>query len=181
MSPHYSLTQTLAPTQEPITLSEAKQYLRVSDTAEDAYITECIGLARQLAESYTRRSFITQRWKYTCDGDLPYCVNLPKSPVQSIISITAIARDGSNAVIDAGSYYISSGKDAVILEAVTSAFRTEIIYSAGFSDTPAGLAKSIKHGILAFLASVFEQRGDAKGPLAEQARQLLEPYRVIAL
>lgn len=48
------------PTTEPIALSDAKLYLRVDFTDDDALITRLISSARKFAESQTSRSFATQ-------------------------------------------------------------------------------------------------------------------------
>ena len=46
-----------APEYEPITLDEAKTHLRVDSEYEDAYISSLLTVARDEAESYTRRRF----------------------------------------------------------------------------------------------------------------------------
>lgn len=53
------------PATEPITLAEMRLHLGITqttDTARDAIITARITSARQWAEEYTRRAFITQTW-----------------------------------------------------------------------------------------------------------------------
>lgn len=58
-----SFKVTTAPGAEPLLVTDAvvKQTLRVIDTAEDAYITMLLGMARGLAEQLTWRAFITQQ------------------------------------------------------------------------------------------------------------------------
>lgn len=51
---------TSAPASEPITLSEVKYALRITNTAQDTFLTQCITDARIYAENYTGRKFITQ-------------------------------------------------------------------------------------------------------------------------
>jgi hypothetical protein len=58
---------TVQPTQEPITLQEAKDHLRVTGTDEDSLITSLIVSARLYAEMLTRRVFVTQTWKMVID------------------------------------------------------------------------------------------------------------------
>ena len=57
-----------APTVEPVTLAEAKLFAKVDLTDDDALITALIVAARQKAESYTRRAFVTQTWEWMIDG-----------------------------------------------------------------------------------------------------------------
>jgi len=51
---------TTAPSSEPVSLEELKLSLRISDTAQDALLTQYITDARDMAERYTGRRFITQ-------------------------------------------------------------------------------------------------------------------------
>ena len=92
------------PAIEPITLSDAKQHLRMEVSDDDALITLLIAAARQYAEQLTRTSFITQQWSLVLDAfpgpslmgvpaglpwSLPgHALLLEHGPVQSIDSIT---------------------------------------------------------------------------------------------
>ena len=51
---------TGAPAQEPVTLAEAKASLRITNTDEDALVTQYLEDARIYAERITGRKFITQ-------------------------------------------------------------------------------------------------------------------------
>lgn len=56
------------PATEPISLTDAKLHLKVDVADDDALITALIVAVRQYAEQETRRSLITQVWKYTFDS-----------------------------------------------------------------------------------------------------------------
>ncbi|MFM0330658.1 head-tail connector protein [Paraburkholderia strydomiana] len=62
---------TLAPTEEPVTVDEAKLHLRVTDSSEDTLITMLISAARIHAENVCRRVFVTQKWDLFLDA-FPY-------------------------------------------------------------------------------------------------------------
>jgi uncharacterized phiE125 gp8 family phage protein len=57
-----------APAQEPISLGEAKEHLRVTQDTENALIDVMITAARQRAELVSRRALVTQTWKYVTDA-----------------------------------------------------------------------------------------------------------------
>ena len=61
------LALSAAPATEPITLTEAKLWLKVDDSTDDDLITALIIAARQACEDYTHRSLITQTWQMTLD------------------------------------------------------------------------------------------------------------------
>ena len=58
-----------APVEEPISLADARLFLRVDDdfTKEDTLISSTISAARQDAETITRRALVTQSWKMVAD------------------------------------------------------------------------------------------------------------------
>ena len=55
------------PAVEPLTLAEAKSYLRVDTVDEDDTIAALIAAARLLVEAYARRALITQSWRLSLD------------------------------------------------------------------------------------------------------------------
>ncbi|MCK4385369.1 MAG: phage head-tail connector protein [candidate division Zixibacteria bacterium] len=79
-----------APAVEPVTLTEAKNQLRVDGAEDNALITALITTARQLAERDTKRAFITQTWKMYLDS-VPEEIEIPKPPLQSVESIKTIS------------------------------------------------------------------------------------------
>ncbi|PUB82390.1 MAG: hypothetical protein DBP02_15160 [gamma proteobacterium symbiont of Ctena orbiculata] len=83
------------PVDEPLTLGEAKEHLRepASLSAHDTQIEALIKAAREYAEEYTRRAFITQTIEMRLD-DFADEIELPKPPLQSVISIEYFDADG---------------------------------------------------------------------------------------
>lgn len=51
------------PAEEPVSLAEAKGFLKVDDTAEDGLITTLIGAARLHVEGVTGRALLAQSWR----------------------------------------------------------------------------------------------------------------------
>lgn len=62
------LRQIAEPAAEPITLTEAKQHLRVDHPDDDALIAGLISAARIAAENICRRAFVTQKWELVIDS-----------------------------------------------------------------------------------------------------------------
>jgi uncharacterized phiE125 gp8 family phage protein len=56
-----------APTTEPITLADAKLWVKQDSAADDALITVLIKEARRWTETFTRRGLLTQTWRVVLD------------------------------------------------------------------------------------------------------------------
>src|SRR3954471_1677907 len=89
------LVRTGAPAVEPLTLGEAKAFLRVDGTDDDMLIADLIVAVRMLAEGWLRRSLIGQSWQLAFDGGVPETVWLPMGPAIAIAGVTVVGRDGS--------------------------------------------------------------------------------------
>lgn len=59
--------RTVAPTVEPVSLSEIKQHLRVDGADEDAYLTALITAGREMLCRLLSKSLITETWTLTLD------------------------------------------------------------------------------------------------------------------
>lgn len=82
-----------APTVEPVVPADLRLFGRISSDVTDGTLTPIIAAARQQAENYQNRAFITQTWELVFDG-YPTCpIRIPKAPLISLVSVkvTSIA------------------------------------------------------------------------------------------
>ena len=112
------------PAEEPVSLAEAKQHLRVDSGDDDLLIGSLISAARQAAETKTGRQLITARWKLVLDAfpgpslmqsvtgasfSLPgHAILLAKCPVQSAVSIEYLDMNGTTQVMPASDYVLDA-------------------------------------------------------------------------
>lgn len=90
-----SLIVITPPAVEPVSLAEAKAYLRVDGADEDLLITGLIRAAREYCESVKGHAFYEQTlelaltgWPYSFGGDEPDRIILPRAtPLRSIVSV----------------------------------------------------------------------------------------------
>ena len=59
---------TTEPTQEPLSLQEVKEYLRVEDSTDERIIRPFIETARRICEEHTGRSLMTQTHSFFVDA-----------------------------------------------------------------------------------------------------------------
>ena len=175
----YGLVRFAAPAAEPLTLSETKQFLRVSHADDDTRINDMMISARLLAEQWLKRSLVTQSWKLTYEDELPCYVPLPMGPVQSITSITSISATGSSTIIPASSYALSADKSRLLLSAAISGHRVEIVYVAGYG-TASQLPRPIKLGLLQHIAAMYDGQIEL-APIPDAVLQYYMPFRELRL
>jgi uncharacterized phiE125 gp8 family phage protein len=105
-----SLRLITAATDTPVSLSEAKAHLRVTDSAEDTLITSMITSAAEVGEQHTGRAFMPQTWALTLDSFADGVV-LTRPPVRSITSITYVDTVGVTQTIDPVLYRLRNSDD----------------------------------------------------------------------
>lgn len=77
-----------SPADEPVSVEEVKNHLRIDSENEDVQLIEFITAAREYGEDYTRRAFATQTIEMMMD-EFPYTdyIELPAPPLQSVTSV----------------------------------------------------------------------------------------------
>lgn len=90
------------PSFEPVTLAEAKLWLRIEDDAneEDAMIWLLIKAMREYAEHLTGRALVTQTLEFRTDAFPAGAIELPRPPLQSVASIVYVDGDGTEQALE---------------------------------------------------------------------------------
>lgn len=187
------LVQTAAPASEPITLTEAKLHLRVDTSADDALITSLIEAARQAAESFCARQFVTATWQYTLDA-FPEddTINLPRPPLQSVTTLKYVDTAGATQTLSASKYTVDTSKFVGrIVPAYGESWPStyghiedvEVTYVAGYG-AAAAVPEAIKAAIKLLVADMYEHREAGTEGRVESnptVERLLWAYRVLEL
>lgn len=180
-----SLQLTAPPAEEPVTLEQAKAWLRVeSGGDEDALIAALIPAARARCEWHTGRAFMTQGWTLWLDGVGDGCIALPLPPLVSVQSVTLYGRDDAATVLGVDSYAVDVPGGRVILKSPHTNLRTRnaaaIAFTAGYGGA-ADLPAPICQAILQIVAALYDHRGAEPAPTPDAALVLLAPYRLLKL
>lgn len=174
-----SLSRVSAPASEPVTLAEAKLYLRVDGSGDDALISDLIVAARMDAEQWMRRSLVTQGWKLTVANSSEESLSLPMGPVQAVSQVVARAQDGTARTLASNLYRLEQG--VLVLCMMPTEATIEVSYNAGYGHA-GQVPRPIKLGLLSHIAALYDNRGEAgTGSMAEQSQRLYAPYREVRL
>ena len=201
-----SITTVTPPALEPVTLAEAKLWMKVDITEDDALITDLIVAAREYAEQSLRRALITQTKKLTLDiprgglddvlgdgvydlpvsvlvGDLPSVIELPYQPIQSITSVKTFDTDGTESTYSSDNYFLDTAGGRLVLkdgEIWPSGLRAEkaceITYVAGYGSAASSVPASIKSAIKMHVQNMYDNRIVCDAP--EACMKIYQKHRI---
>lgn len=188
-----TLILTAGPAEEPVTLAEAKAFLRLDGTEEDALVTALVTAARATLEAETRRAFVTQSWRLTLDRWPGREIALPLAPVESIDAITVQVEGGTEAP-DASSYVADLAHEPprlVVKRGVRmptpepDAAGIAIDFTAGHGGA-ADVPEPLRQAVLMLVAHWFETRSPvgfdvSATEIPMMVAALLAPYRRMRL
>jgi len=96
------------PTEEPISLAEAKLYLRMDHDNEDVLIQSMVTAAREYCEQVQRRVYMNQQWElYPDTVEKSYTLKHP-TPVRAIDSVVYHLADGTDQTLAAEKYVLDA-------------------------------------------------------------------------
>ena len=178
-----------ASTQEPLTRTEAKLWLRVDEhqVDEDPLIDALITRARKAFEERHARSVFLQTFdtwleEFPASNDP---ITLPIAPLVAVTKITGFssteATDSGGTDMTTSDYYvdtaheygrvmpISAGSYPSVTRSINGA---RVRFTAGYSSSPSGIPEGVKAEIKSLLAILYEHRGDepTQQALMEAAR-----------
>lgn len=157
-----------APTEEPTTLGETKEHLRVDLDDDDMLISAYIKAAREYAEVYTRTALVTQTWELVLDA-FPASdrMVIPLPPLASVTSIKYTSSAEVEATFSSASYrvVITPWPGLILLKTgyswpsttLKEAEGVVVRFVAGYG-TAISVPQSIKQGMLLYVAHLYENR-----------------------
>jgi uncharacterized phiE125 gp8 family phage protein len=158
-----------APTYEPVTLAEAKLWLRIDedDTDQDAMVMLLIRAMTERAEQITGRAFVKRTLELRMDEFPGFEIELPGAPLLSVSSIQYVTADGIQTLDASPTWWQEDNirepgvvappegdswpNTADVLNAV------RITYRVGYS-SPNLIPKSVRLWMQAMIGTYYENR-----------------------
>lgn len=161
--PAFLLTPPVA---EPVTLAEAKEFLRVSHDDDDNVIAALIAAARNHIEALTRRCLMAQTWRFVTDAwPQDGRIRLRLGPVRSVAAVRQYDVDGSSLAVDTDRFTIDAPSDTLAAPpwSLTAPGRAvagiEIDVVMGFGDSASDVPPLLRQAIRQLAAHWYENRG----------------------
>ena len=153
------LVQTVAPTQEPLTLSEVKEFVRVLDDDSDTILTSLIVSVREHVENVTNRQLCVATYELFSNR---FISRLQKNPIKSIDKIEYMDESGDYQTLSASSYYLYEENGVGYIEydsdfipfLVEHKKAVKITFTSGYDTIP----ESIKQYMKVKISTLFENR-----------------------
>lgn len=184
-----------APAVEPLTLAEAKSFLRVAHGDDDALITALIAAARAHVETATRRALLAQTWRLVRDAwPADGRVVVTPAPLIAVVAARVRGETGTAHALDTAAFSFVAGAVPAYLRFApwslpvpgVAANGIEIDIDVGHGAAVAAVPAALIQAVRLLVAHWYEHRGivvngQAGAPLPHTIRALLAPYRAVSL
>ena len=177
------------PASEPITLAEAKLYLRVDDSTEDALITAIITAARRKFENDTYHYLMPQTWElYLNQNEInAEQISINKSDITAISSVKYYDQSNTQQTLSTSDYQtaIQGRPYSIQLTTVPQVYnRLEamvIRFTLGYTNA-AAVPEDIKTAIKTLIGTLYENRqtivtGTQVNEVPDTYKFIMENYR----
>lgn len=191
-----------APAFEPVSLSEAKNHLKVDNDADDALITLYITAAREHCEDYLNMALPIATFEQSFDR-FPVThrarthlgpVNrtefeLWRSPLIAVSQVTYRDNSGDDQTLAAGVYVVDNYRQPPVVALAENASWPvvsnepgviKVRFTAGFA-TAAAIPATAKIAILLMVADWYDNREDAYSSIPKTSQRVLDMLRVQTL
>jgi uncharacterized phiE125 gp8 family phage protein len=177
------------PALEPVTLAEAKAFLRVDDSIEDGLVATLITAARLHIEGTTAKALISQSWRVVFDcWPADRVARLPVAPLIGLTAITVYDAEGGAHMIGLDQFQTETAPARLLLPqhidgAPVARERQgiEIDYEAGFGSAAEDVPADLSQALLTLVGFWFEHRDTANGITPSSFDRLVAPYRSVRL
>lgn len=176
-----------SPSVEPITLDQAKVFLKMDDTdADDALISALVTAARQSVESYTNSALIIRTFQEKYPAFAPRGLALSVSPLQDVSAVQYLTQGGSeetlstsvyrvNTFTKPGSIYLRDGQ--TFPDTLSEDNAVTVTYQAGYGDASGDIPGPIISAIYLTLGELYQTRQNSVRQLPTLVENILAPYR----
>ncbi len=173
----------LLPGDAPVSLNEARGWLRLGSTIDDAVVAGLVRAATNICEAFIGHWLVIREVEEVLSLRAGP-VRLSARPVAAIDAAVLLTAAGDETVLDAGAYRLRHGRDGsgqLVIAQPGDAERVRVSYRAGIAENPNGIPEAIRQGIVRMVQHLHDARDAA--PVAPPAAiaALWQPWRRMTL
>jgi uncharacterized phiE125 gp8 family phage protein len=178
------------PAVEPLTLAEAKAFLRVEHDDEDDLITQLVRAARGHVEAATRRALIRQTWLVSLD-EWPRDgrIALPFAPLIEVMAAQVLDGAGSPHTLDLQAFVVVPEASLAFVPGTLGApgrsYSGIVLDIAfGYGSAASDIPEPLRQAVRLLAGHWYENRamaGDSVARLPPGLDRLLASFRVLSL
>jgi uncharacterized phiE125 gp8 family phage protein len=181
------------PAVEPLTLAEAKEFLRVETADDDDVITALIAGARVHIEAQTRRALITQSWRLVRDGWPPDGrIVVQPAPLRGVTAARTYDEENATHAIDTAAFVVDAASSQLAFAPWSmpapgrEVAGIEIDVTVGYGDVSSAIPEALRQAVRLLVAHWYENRalvasGQTISMMPATTMALLAPFRMLAL
>ncbi len=185
-----SLTLLSPPAGDPVTLSEIKDHLRVTQTDDDALIAGYLAAASRSIEARGGLALMPQQWRLTLDHVPEETVILPIAPATSVDAVTIVDSAGVPQTVAVSAYEFAPGAPGRLRRAApwgrpgVALDGVGVDFTAGYADA-ASAPEPLKQAVKILAAHFYEARAAASEDrfytVPQTVDALIAPYKEVRL
>lgn len=180
------------PAVEPLSLAEAKAFLRLETAEDDPLIAAFISAARLHVEAQTGLALVTQSWRMVLDcWPANGRIAVRPEPLQALAAARVFDFEGEVRAVDVQAFVPDPSTSTLSFKPWALPLPTriaagiEIDIAVGFGDAASDVPEPIRQAIRILVAHWHENRAIVAGaevaPVPSNAAALIAPYRMLPL
>ena len=182
-----------APAVEPLSLADAKSFLRVEHDADDAIITSLVSAARNHVEAMARCALIAQTWRLVLDRWPEQGRIAPRiGPLRAVSAARVFNAAGEAGAIDPEAFVIDRAAGVIAAPGWPlpapgrSIAGIELDIEAGFGEAASDVPPMLLQAIRMLVAHWYENRGliaigQTIAMMPASVNAMISSYRVLSL
>lgn len=177
------MTTSLLPGEAPVSLNEARSWLRLGPSIDDAVVAQLLRAATSICEAYIGQWLIVR----TATDILPLrggAARLATRPVVAVETVTLLSASDEETVLEAGDYRLTreqGGGARLVVALPGDADRVRIAYRAGMAAGVNAIPEAIRQGIVRMTQHLYDARDGAGETPPAVIAALWQPWRLLSL
>ncbi len=178
------MAESPVPGEAAVSLNEARSWLRLGATVDDAVVAGLVRAATGICEAFVGQWLIVRAGEEVLPLAPGDAVQPGARPVVGIDAVDLLFPGGDEAVLGASDYLTAIGRDGtarVTIGDPRGAVRVRVGYRAGIADGANGIPEAIRQGILRMTQHLHDARDGAGAAPPAAIAALWHPWRRVTL